>query len=200
MWKRATFLLLGVMLIGGLGAVALAQDSGLIGHFVPFVVDIEQAVPVTVSVPVVLEGGETMTATVPLTVSVALQVRVSSVNSVILSSGTTPTVAIATGETDTPPIQYVVLKNEADTRLSPVIIEGIHDDIGNFMLHIELKSSTDIASGQVALRCYGPQHKLLCNISSLLRPEPNNNLAGYVETEVPFEEVEWFELYWRGDN
>jgi len=64
-----------LVLLAAAAYAALAQDA-LTGVFAPFVVDVQQAVPVEVSVAVPVEGGETVTATVPMTVNVSLRVSV----------------------------------------------------------------------------------------------------------------------------
>lgn len=87
--RRSTLTVLGIVCVvtGSLfSAVAWGQVAGLLGQFSPFVVDIHQAVPVVVSVPVEVSDGETMTATVPLTVSVALQVRVDGQQAAVVSA------------------------------------------------------------------------------------------------------------------
>jgi len=86
----------GALLIGVVFGVA--AQSELTGYFAPFVVDIEQQVPVEVSVAVPVEGGDSFTATVPMTVNVALRVSVEGPNVVSVEplEETEPEVAIAT--------------------------------------------------------------------------------------------------------
>lgn len=72
-------------------------QSDVLARFSPFVIDVSQSVPVEVSVPVV-EDGETVSKTVPLTVSVVLQVRVDGpqVATVQVMEEPTPVVVVAT--------------------------------------------------------------------------------------------------------
>lgn len=90
----------GALLIGVVFGVA--AQSELTGYFAPFVVDIEQQVPVEVSVAVPVEGGDSITATVPMTVNVALRVSVKGPNVVWAEplSETAPEVAIGEGQPD----------------------------------------------------------------------------------------------------
>lgn len=97
---RNVFYDIGVAAVGAvaLWGVGLAQD-GLLGRFSPFVINVEQAVPVTVAVPVEIDGGDMLTATVPMTVSVALQVRVDGPGAaVVVEDAPTPAVTVAASE------------------------------------------------------------------------------------------------------
>jgi hypothetical protein len=106
---------LGVVLTLGLllSVVALAQDE-ILSLVQPLVVDVRQTVPIVADVVVPLEDGESVTATVPLTLDIALQVAVSGVVSELVEvveetepevSLATPTPAIAEGE----PVVYDLL-------------------------------------------------------------------------------------------
>lgn len=110
------------------------------------------------------------------------------------------TSAPITANKDADALKYVILEKETDKRLSLVVVEGIRSDNGNFALHVELEPSADISSGGVSLRCYGEQQKILCSIGAILRLEPSGLLVDYIETDVPFEDVEWVELYWQGKD
>ncbi len=119
MWKRAAVVLFGIMLIFALGVAVLAQDANLLGRFVPFVIDVEQTVPVVVSVPMKVDSGETITATVPISVSVALQVRVDGPGAaVVVENASDPVVAVATA---TP----LAKSGAADNSASPLDKYGV---------------------------------------------------------------------------
>jgi hypothetical protein len=77
---------------------ATGQVAGVIGQFTPFVIDVAQEVPVLVDAPVVLESGEIITATTPLTISVELRVRVDGPQQVVVEvlDAPEPVVALAT--------------------------------------------------------------------------------------------------------
>lgn len=74
---------------------AFAQD-GVAAFVRPLVVDVQQVVPIVADVILPLDNGTTVTATVPLTVNIALQVSLSGVvsNSVKIQEETEPTVEI----------------------------------------------------------------------------------------------------------
>lgn len=91
-------LLTAVVLVGLVVLPAIGQDHEAVGRFVPFVIDVSQAVPVEVAVPVVLDSGETITGTAPLTVAVDLRVRVDGPHQaeVVVLDAPEPTVVVAT--------------------------------------------------------------------------------------------------------
>ncbi len=55
---------------------AAAQSGALAGLVQPLVVNVEQAVPVDITLAIPLESGEIVTVTTPITVGVALQVKI----------------------------------------------------------------------------------------------------------------------------
>lgn len=65
-----------VVLALALSAGALAQDGLLTGLIQPQVVNIEQQVPVTVTLLLPMEDGTVVTTTAPITVGIALQVKI----------------------------------------------------------------------------------------------------------------------------
>ncbi len=73
---------------------AFAQEDAVIGTFQPFVIDIEQSVPVEVSVPI--SGSDVSTVTVPLTVGVSLRVNVEGPGRMLgeLLTASTPEIAV----------------------------------------------------------------------------------------------------------
>jgi len=154
----------GVVILGslGLGAVALSQDGGLLGRFAPFVVDIEQAVPVVVSVPVAVDGGETVTATVPLTVNVALRVSVDGAGAqVTVMDAPTPAVTVApaamSGETltDTLGFPYMLLPRDEKVELLEWEVYKDSSDRFAFAGKIENRSETErFSSAEMVMRFY----------------------------------------------
>ncbi len=113
---------------------------------------------------------------------------------------TTPITAtsVVTSESTLVNEQYVILEDETDSRLTPVIVEGLRSEDGDFVLHLELAPSEEISEAGVNLTCFGPQQKVLCSRSAALQLHPGGNLVTYTETDVPFEDVEWFRIYWQG--
>ena len=68
----ATIAVLALVLSAG----ALAQDGLLVGLVQPQVVNIEQQVPVAVTLVLPMEDGTVVTTTAPITVGIALQVKI----------------------------------------------------------------------------------------------------------------------------
>ncbi len=102
-----------ISFIGGFALCAILVSSSLLlsaqgdslARFSPFVINVAQAVPVEVSIPVV-ENGTTIAKSVPLTVSVALQVRVDGPQAVaveVLEAPTPVVVVAASTKVPTPP-------------------------------------------------------------------------------------------------
>lgn len=77
------------------GAGALAQDGLLAGLVQPLVVNIEQQVPVDVTLRLPLEDGTVVTATAPITVGIALQVKIDGAGVVAVTAGEAEPVAVA---------------------------------------------------------------------------------------------------------
>jgi hypothetical protein len=94
--------------------------------------------------------------------------------------------------------RYVILEDESDGRLQPLVIEGLRGEQGNFLLHMVLKPIEEIKDASVALTCFGEQDKVLCSHSILLHLDPDGNFAVLREIDVPFEQVHWFRVYWQG--
>lgn len=67
---------IGVLLTLAIVSAVAAQTGALIGITRPFVVNIEQAVPVTLELAMAMEDGKIVTVTTPITVGVNLQVKV----------------------------------------------------------------------------------------------------------------------------
>lgn len=82
-------------------AVVTGQDA-LSAQFQPFVIDIQQRVPASVSIPVAAPDGTIVTATVPLTVNVQMKISVDGPQQarVEVERAPAPSIAIATA---TPP-------------------------------------------------------------------------------------------------
>ncbi len=68
------------------GGAAIAQTGVLAGLTQPFVVSIEQQVPVEVTLALPMEDGTVITATAPITVGVSLQVKIDGAHVVAVSS------------------------------------------------------------------------------------------------------------------
>jgi hypothetical protein len=75
-FPRSVAVLAAVVLALVFGAAALGQDGLLAGLVQPLVVNIEQQVPVDVTLAVPLDDGSVVTATTPITVGIALQVKI----------------------------------------------------------------------------------------------------------------------------
>ena len=73
---RVVAMAAAIMLVVIFGAVAFGQDGLLAGLVQPLVVNIEQQVPVDVTLSVPLKDGSVITTTAPLTVGIALQVKI----------------------------------------------------------------------------------------------------------------------------
>jgi len=92
--KRILYPLTGAIICAGILALNALAQSDIVARFTPFLIDVTQAVPIDVTVTLPNADGEPITTTVPLTVSVNLQVRVESPYSVTVITPTTPTVDI----------------------------------------------------------------------------------------------------------
>lgn len=162
MLKRGFIILCGLALVA-LGAfTALAQDGELLGRFAPFVVEIEQAVPVVVSVPVAVDGGEAVTATVPLTVNVALRVSVDGAGALVeVVDAPTPAVTVApaavVGEvlTDTLGFPYRMLPGDEQVTLHDWEVYKDSGDRFAFAGRIENRSESErFSSAEMVMRLY----------------------------------------------
>lgn len=69
--------------------VMFAQGENPLAYLKPLVVDINQSVPVTATVGLMIDAKQ-VTATVPLTIDIALQVHISGIHSVTMSSAIQP--------------------------------------------------------------------------------------------------------------
>lgn len=89
----AGFALCAILLLSSL--VVFAQGDNLLANLRPLVIDINQSVPLTATVDLMIND-QSMTATVPLTVGVALQVHINGIDNVIVTPKLSPTVAVST--------------------------------------------------------------------------------------------------------
>ncbi len=87
--KHSRFLALaaGAALVLAAGVSALAQDGLLAGLAQPVVVNIEQQVPVDVTLALPQADGAVVTATAPITVDIALQVKIDGAGVVSVVAG-----------------------------------------------------------------------------------------------------------------
>ena len=132
-------------------SVAVLAQDGIAAFVRPLIVDVRQVVPVVADVIVPLEDGTTITATVPLTLNVALQVSLSGVvsNSVEVVEETEPEVTISeptpTISSDEPVIEGVHWTVAEVEHLAPEMDLGIHvnfETLGEFLLlHFELENT-----------------------------------------------------------
>lgn len=161
---RRLWVLVGVVLLVVVGAaVALGQD-GLIGRFSPFVVDVEQVVPVEVTIPVTLENGDVVTATAPLTVSVALRVKVEGPAAAVvevLEEGA-PTVSVESEQVDDLGFTYVL--QAGDDGLELTEWTAYENSNGNLEFAGELRNTTEeerLSLADIVVRLYRKNGKLL---------------------------------------
>lgn len=80
------------------GALAFAQGSPLAGLAQPIVINIEQAVPVDVTLALPQADGTVVTATAPITVGVALQIKLDSTQVVAVTKPETTTNATVSAD------------------------------------------------------------------------------------------------------
>lgn len=78
--------LAGLLVLAAVGA-AVGQAGVLAGLVQPFVVNIEQQVPVEVTLALPMDDGTVITATAPITVGVSLQVKIDGAQVVAVTSG-----------------------------------------------------------------------------------------------------------------
>lgn len=94
-------LILACLLILAAVSAAIGQAGVLAGLVQPFVVDIEQQVPVEVTLALPMDDGAVITATAPITVGVSLQVKIDGAQVVAVAIGDTEP-AVATVEESAP--------------------------------------------------------------------------------------------------
>lgn len=106
------------------GGAAIAQTGVLAGLTQPFVVSIEQQVPVEVTLALPMEDGAVITATAPLTVGVSLQVKIDGAQVVAVTVGDAEPAAIeateAEGEiagTDDAGLTWSLLSENSDPQI-----------------------------------------------------------------------------------
>jgi hypothetical protein len=92
---RSLMLAAAIVIALLLAAGALAQDGLLAGLVQPLVVNIEQQVPVDVTLSLPLDDGTIVTATAPLTVGIALQVNIDGAGVVAVTAGEAEPVELA---------------------------------------------------------------------------------------------------------
>ena len=123
-----------VVLVALTAGFAAGQEAGTVGQFTPFVIDIAQEVPVQVDVPVVLDNGETVTATTPLTIGVELRIRVNGPQQAVVEAydAPEPVVAIATA-TPLPVVEGQAGINDdiivGDVRWQALAVEDLGDTL-----------------------------------------------------------------------
>lgn len=92
-----------LVLVAVVVVTAVAQSGALAGLVQPVVVNIEQAVPVEITLAVPLESGDVVTVTTPITVGVALQVKIDGAQVVAVASlgdAAEPVVTTEAGQTE----------------------------------------------------------------------------------------------------
>lgn len=181
----------GALLVGVVFGVA--AQGGLTGYFAPFVVDIEQQVPVEVSVAVPMEGGDSITATVPMTVNVALRVSVEGPNVVWAEpiGETEPEVTISEGQpegqlVDASGIPYQV---ESPSNMKVLQVGTTTTQWGDFVVMGEVENigSDNIRYAEAVATIYDSKRQMIAVTSGYLdvtEIEPGNSSP----FEVFFEE------------
>lgn len=96
-----------------LSAVALAQDN-ILALVRPLVVDVRQSVPVVADVIVPLDDGTSITATVPLTLDISLQVAVSGVVSESVQVAETEPKIVVSNPTPEPASDAIAVAQEEE--------------------------------------------------------------------------------------
>jgi hypothetical protein len=117
--------LLGAMLAVASVGAAIGQTGILAGLVQPFVVNIEQQVPVEVTLALPMEDGAVITATAPLTVGISLQVKIDGAQVVAVTSAEAEPAAIeatgAEGETagtDDAGLSWSLLSEDSDPQIA----------------------------------------------------------------------------------
>jgi len=155
----------GALLLGVVFGVA--AQSGLTGYFAPFIVDIEQQVPVEVSVAVPVEGGASITATVPMTVNVALRVSVEGPNVVWAEplGETEPEVTISEGQPDGQMVDAsgIPYQVEAPSTMKVLQAQAVEDQFGDLAVIGEVQnvSDSEISYAEVAVALYDDEGQML---------------------------------------
>jgi len=88
-----------VALIGLFSTVAIAQNGGILGFAKPVILNLNQTIPIVADVVILGNNGQPITATVPLTIELSMQVSISGVisNSVTIKENE-PKAVISTPE------------------------------------------------------------------------------------------------------
>lgn len=166
MRKTVYVSLLSVALLVGI-VFGVAAQNDFTTLFSPFVVDIEQSAPVEVSVIVPMESGEIITATVPMTVSIALRVSVEGPNmaTVNLLDKADPVVSINEAEIESQLVDasgtpYVV---EAPESLTVLQAQSTKDRYGNYVIigEVENTGNSAIKYGKAIVTLYDAQGQIV---------------------------------------
>lgn len=146
--------------------VLFAQEENPLAYLQPSIVDINQSVPVTATVGLMIDD-EQVTATVPLTIDVALQVRVSGIHSVTISGATKPAVNIeqlTSGETlvDDLGHSYQILTDSDEIEITEwtAFVNSRGDFEISGVIH-QLPGTESVQDILTTLRVYGGEDKLL---------------------------------------
>lgn len=92
---RSTIILLALLALVLTTGVVAAQTGALAGLTQPIVVTIDQAVPADVTIAIAQEDGAVITATVPITVGVSLQIKIDGAQVVSVAPADAEPAAIA---------------------------------------------------------------------------------------------------------
>lgn len=141
----------------------LAQDGALLAKLSPSVIDIAQSVPLTATVGLVVND-EPVTASVPLTIDIALQVSISGIQSVTVGTKSKSALSIVSGEVlvDDLGHSYIVSIDSQDIELTEwsVFIDANDYFSISGVMH-QLPDTTPVKNIIATLRAYDSDDNVL---------------------------------------
>lgn len=158
--------LLSAVLLVGIAFGVTAQNT-VGAFFAPFIVDIEQSAPFEISVVAPLEDGEMITATMPMTVNVALQVSVEGpgLATVTLLDAEAPTVAIAESTVDGQLVDASGTPYKVEAPKSLVVLQAqfTKDRYGGYIVIGEVKNvgSSAVRYGKAIVTLYDAETRIV---------------------------------------
>lgn len=188
-----------------LGAFA---QSDITAHFSPFLIDVTQAVPAEVTITLPNADGETITTTVPLTVSVNLRVNVSGpqIANVVALNSITPTIHIVEdgSATDELGLPYELLPGDENLSLTDwVTFSNEHDRFAFAGEVLNITTAEELSIIDIVVHLYRPDGRLISVDtavagSRLVRPNESVRFDG--SSPIPADQVGSYEIEIQGSN
>lgn len=157
--------ILGVALVLVLAATALGQGGQLAGLVQPQVVNIEQLVPVDVTLAVPLDDGSVVTVTAPITVGISLQVKIDGAGVVSVAAGEAEPETVATEEPapaaadagadfiDGSGLPYTV-ETDLPVSVTSVTSDAMLETMGSIVGEVRNDGDEELGTLQLSVRLY----------------------------------------------